>query len=106
MDRPLEGLTVVEGSAFVAAPSGGMALAQLGAEVIRFDRIGGGIDHKRWPLTPDGASLYWNGLNKENVPLRSTLLEGKDRSWLLSSSDGLETLLLISLLRAGCRIKV
>ncbi len=64
MDRPLEGLTVVEGSAFVAAPSGGMALAQLGAEVIRFDRIGGGIDHKRWPLTPDGASLYWNGLNK------------------------------------------
>jgi len=61
---PLEGLTVVEGSAFVAAPSGGMTLAQLGADVIRFDRIGGGIDHRRWPLTPDGASLYWNGLNK------------------------------------------
>ncbi|MBL77838.1 MAG: 2-methylfumaryl-CoA isomerase [Acidimicrobiaceae bacterium] len=64
MDRPLEGLTVVEGSAFVAAPSGGMTLAQLGADVVRFDRIGGGIDHGRWPLTPDGASLYWNGLNK------------------------------------------
>ncbi len=64
MTLPLEGLTVVEGSAFVAAPSGGMTLAQLGADVIRFDRIGGGIDHQRWPLTPDGASLYWNGLNK------------------------------------------
>ncbi|MBQ91051.1 MAG: 2-methylfumaryl-CoA isomerase [Acidimicrobiaceae bacterium] len=64
MDKPLEGLTVVEGSAFVAAPSGGMTLAQLGADVVRFDRIGGGIDHGRWPLTPDGASLYWNGLNK------------------------------------------
>ncbi len=64
MSLPLEGLTVVEGSAFVAAPSGGMTLAQLGADVIRFDRIGGGIDHRRWPLTPDGASLYWNGLNK------------------------------------------
>ncbi len=61
---PLEGLRVVEGSAFVAAPSGGMALAQLGAEVVRFDRIGGGIDHSRWPLTAQGRSLYWAGLNK------------------------------------------
>ena len=55
---------MVEGSAFVAAPSGGMALAQLGAEVVRFDRIGGGIDHGRWPLTAEGRSLYWAGLNK------------------------------------------
>lgn len=61
---PLAGLRVVEGSAFVAAPSGGMALAQLGAEVVRFDRIGGGIDHGRWPLTAEGRSLYWAGLNK------------------------------------------
>ena len=64
MTAPLAGLRIVEGSAFVAAPSGGMALAQLGADVIRFDTIGGGIDHKRWPLTQDGASLYWAGLNK------------------------------------------
>jgi len=62
--KVLDGLRVVEGSAFVAAPSGGMTLAQLGAEVIRFDPIGGGIDHRRWPLTPGGASLYWAGLNK------------------------------------------
>lgn len=48
----------------MAAPSGGMALAQLGADVVRFDRIGGGIDHKRWPLTDEGVSLYWNGLNR------------------------------------------
>ncbi|MBT3968754.1 MAG: 2-methylfumaryl-CoA isomerase [Actinobacteria bacterium] len=64
MVRPLDGLRVVEGSAFVAAPSGGMTLAQLGADVIRFDALGGGIDHQRWPLTGDGVSLYWNGLNK------------------------------------------
>ena len=64
MHNVLEGLRVVEGSAFVAAPSGGMTLAQLGAEVIRFDPIGGGIDHHRWPVTPDGTSLYWTGLNK------------------------------------------
>ncbi len=61
----LHGLRVVEGSAFVAAPLGGMTLAQLGADVIRFDPIGGGLDYGRWPLTNDGAhSLFWTGLNK------------------------------------------
>ena len=64
LDRPLSGMRVVEGTAFVAAPSGGMTLAQLGADVVRFDQVGGGIDHRRWPLTEDGVSLYWNGLNR------------------------------------------
>jgi 2-methylfumaryl-CoA isomerase len=60
----LHGLRVVEGSAFVAAPLGGMTLAQLGADVIRFDPIGGGLDHHRWPVTLQGRSLFWAGLNK------------------------------------------
>jgi len=41
-----------------------MTLAQLGADVIRFDQIGGGLDARRWPLTADGQSIYWAGLNK------------------------------------------
>jgi 2-methylfumaryl-CoA isomerase len=60
----LHGLRIVEGSAFVAAPLGGMTLAQLGADVIRFDPIGGGLDHQRWPVTAQGKSLFWAGLNK------------------------------------------
>jgi 2-methylfumaryl-CoA isomerase len=60
----LKGLRIVEGSAFIAAPSGGMTLAQLGADVIRFDQIGGGIDYRRWPVTEEGKSLYWHSLNK------------------------------------------
>ncbi len=60
----LEGMRVVEGSAFVAAPLGGMTLAQLGADVIRFDPIGGGLDRNRWPVTEDGKSLFWTGMNK------------------------------------------
>jgi crotonobetainyl-CoA:carnitine CoA-transferase CaiB-like acyl-CoA transferase len=60
----LHGLRVVEGSAFVAAPLGGMTLAQLGADVIRFDPIGGGLDHHRWPVTAEGRSLFWAGMNK------------------------------------------
>ena len=64
MYKILEGLRVVEASAFVAAPLGGMTLAQLGADVIRFDPIRGGIDARRWPVTKEGRSLYWAGLNK------------------------------------------
>jgi 2-methylfumaryl-CoA isomerase len=64
MSGILHGLRVVEGSAFVAAPLGGMTLAQLGADVIRFDPIGGGLDHHRWPVTADGRSLFWAGMNK------------------------------------------
>ena len=45
----LEGMRVIEGSAFVAAPLGGMTMAQLGADVIRFDPLGGGLDRGRWP---------------------------------------------------------
>ncbi|MFO1035602.1 MAG: CoA transferase [Geminicoccaceae bacterium] len=64
MVKLLQGLRVVEGTAFVAAPSAGMTLAQMGADVIRFDRIEGGLDHHRWPVTADGRSLFWAGLNK------------------------------------------
>jgi 2-methylfumaryl-CoA isomerase len=63
-DQPLADLRVIEGSAFVAAPLAGMTLAQLGADVIRFDQIGGGLDAQRWPLAPSGRSLFWAGLNK------------------------------------------
>lgn len=72
---PLHGLEVVECASFVAGPSGCMALGQLGARVIRVDPIGGGSDHNRWPVTPEGASLYWTALNKNKhsiaVDLRS-----------------------------------
>jgi len=64
MNGVLTGLSIVEGSAFVAAPTCGMTLAQMGADVIRFDLPGGGIDYRRWPVTESGTSIYWAGLNK------------------------------------------
>lgn len=64
MSDILAGLRVIEGSAFVAAPFAGMTLAQLGADVIRFDRLRGGLDYHRWPVTAHGDSLFWAGLNK------------------------------------------
>ncbi|SPM35684.1 Crotonobetainyl-CoA:carnitine CoA-transferase CaiB and related acyl-CoA transferases [Mycobacterium rhizamassiliense] len=62
--NPLTGITVVEVSSFVAAPLCGVTLNQLGAQVIRVDPIGGASDVHRWPLSADGTSIYWTGLNK------------------------------------------
>jgi len=64
MQNVLQGLRIVEASAFIAAPMCGMTLAQLGADVIRFDQIGGGIDYRRWPVTERNDSIYWADLNK------------------------------------------
>lgn len=76
----LRGMRVVEGSAFVAVPLAGMTLAQMGAEVIRFDRIGGGLDAGRWPLAPNGQSLFWSGMNKgkKSVAVDMKSPEGRD----------------------------
>src|SRR5438552_18295534 len=63
MARPLEGLRVVEVSAFVAAPLAGATLAALGAEVVRVEPPRGGIDSLRWPLHK-GRSLYRAGLDQ------------------------------------------
>ena len=62
--RPLTGVRIVEISSFVAVPLAGMTLAQLGAEVIRVDPIGGAADYRRWPVAESGESIYWAGLNK------------------------------------------
>jgi 2-methylfumaryl-CoA isomerase len=76
---PLDGLTVLEVSSFVAAPLGGLTLAQLGADVIRIDPIGGSADIGRWPLAPSGTSLFWTGLNqgKRSVTLNFRDPEGR-----------------------------
>lgn len=75
----LDGLRIIEGSAFVAAPLGGMTLAQLGAEVIRFDPIGGGLDYHRWPVTEKGQSLFWAGMNKGKKSIQVDIAKAEGR---------------------------
>jgi len=98
MPGMLDGLRVIEGSAYVAAPLGGMTLAQLGADVIRFDQIGGGLDRNRWPVTDDGQSLFWAGLNKGKrsiqVDLRSD--RGKELLTALISEPGEDSGILLT----------
>jgi 2-methylfumaryl-CoA isomerase len=82
---------VIEGSAFIAAPMAGMTLAQLGADVIRFDPIGGGIDYRRMPLARGGGrSLYWTGLNKGKRSLAVDLSRPQGRELIqeLATASG------------------
>jgi 2-methylfumaryl-CoA isomerase len=86
----LKGLRVIEGASFIAGPSCGLHLAQMGAEVIRFDDIRGGPDSRRWPLSPRGASFYWEGLNKgkKSVALDLSRPEGRELAMRLAASPG------------------
>ncbi|MCW0211808.1 MAG: CoA transferase [Pseudonocardia sp.] len=88
--RPLEGLHIVECASFVAGPTGGMTLAQLGADVVRIDPVGGGSDHLRWPVARDGESYYWASLNKGKrsvaVDMRSD--EGRELVTALIAAPG------------------
>ncbi|WP_327754068.1 CoA transferase [Sphingobium sp. SJ10-10] len=86
----LKGLRVVEGAAFIAGPSCGLHLAQMGAEVIRFDAIGGGPDYRRWPVAPNGDSLYWEGLNKgkKSIAIDLGRPEGRELAVALATAPG------------------
>ncbi|VTU45553.1 Succinyl-CoA:(R)-benzylsuccinate CoA-transferase subunit BbsF (plasmid) [Variovorax sp. SRS16] len=88
--RILAGMRVVEASAFVAAPLGGMSLAQMGADVIRIDPLQGGLDHRRWPVTPDDTSLFWCGLNKSkrSVALDTASAEGRELAAAIICAPG------------------
>ena len=87
----LNGMRVIEAASFIAAPSCALHLAQLGAEVIRIDQIGGGPDFRRWPLSPaNGSSLYWEGLNKgkKSIAIDLSRPEGRELAVRLITAPG------------------
>ncbi|QKR99346.1 carnitine dehydratase [Sphingomonas sp. CL5.1] len=86
----LSGLSVIEASSFVASPTAGLYCAQMGAEVIRVDQIGGGPDFHRWPVTANSDSLYWENLNraKKSVALDLARPEGRELLQALVRATG------------------
>jgi len=86
----LTGLSVIEASSFVASPTAGLYCAQLGADVIRVDQIGGGPDFRRWPVTTNNDSLYWENLNraKRSVALDLARPQGRELLQALVRATG------------------
>jgi 2-methylfumaryl-CoA isomerase len=83
-------MRIVEGASFIAAPLCGLTFVQLGADVIRFDPIGGGPDFKRWPLAASGTSFYWEGLNKgkRSIAIDLARPEGRELAVALITAAG------------------
>jgi len=94
----LAGTRVIESSAFIAAPLCGLTLAQYGADVIRFDLIGGGIDYRRLPVMPGGRSVYWTSLNKgkRSIAIDIRKPEGKEILRALVTAAGADTSVLLT----------
>lgn len=86
----LPGISLIEASSFIAAPTAGLYCAQMGMEVIRVDQIGGGADFHRWPVTANNDSLYWENLNraKKSVALDLGRAEGRELLQALVRATG------------------
>lgn len=82
MYQLLSGLSLIEASSFVASPTAGLYCAQMGAEVIRVDQIGGGPDFHRWPVTRGNDSLYWENLNRGKMSVALNLSDPSGRELL------------------------
>lgn len=84
--KPLQGIRVVELARVLAGPWCGQLLADLGAEVVKVERPGGGDDTREWgpPFVtgPDGANLgaaYYHSTNrgKRSVSIDIASAEGQ-----------------------------
>jgi len=75
-----------------------MTLAQLGADVIRIDPPGGRLDWRRWPVTDDGTSLFWCGLNKakRSVVIDLASAQGRELATALICAPGPEAGMLLT----------
>ena len=96
--QPLAGLRIIEFASFVAGPSAGILLAQLGADVIRVDPLGGGPDARRWPVSQaTGESLYWSSLNrgKRTIAIDVRNPEGRELVLALATAPGPEAGILV-----------
>ncbi|RYY94754.1 MAG: 2-methylfumaryl-CoA isomerase, partial [Comamonadaceae bacterium] len=54
------------------------------------DALQGGLDHRRWPVTPQGTSLFWTGLNrsKRSVALDLSTPEGRELATAIACAPG------------------
>src|SRR5215470_18056900 len=78
MPLSLDGVRVLELARFQAGPRGGMMLSDLGAEVIKLERLGGEETRKHPPMVR-GQSVYFTVYNrgKKSVCLDLRQDEGK-----------------------------
>ena len=89
MNKPLEGLRVIELGQLLAGPFAGCMLGYFGAEVIKIEPPGGD-PIRTWREVKDGTSLWWRSLarNKKCISLDLKSEQGRELvKELLLSAD-------------------
>ncbi|MEO1009952.1 MAG: CoA transferase [Bacteroidota bacterium] len=79
--KPLEGILVLEFAQFMAGPSAGLRLADLGARVIKIERPGQGEAGRKIALKNlflDGSSLVFHTANRNKESYTANLKDAKD----------------------------
>ena len=70
---PLDGIRILEITNLIAGPTGGRLLADLGADVIKFEPLGGDLSR------PIGRTYFYNlNFNKRSVSVNTSTDEGKE----------------------------
>ena len=80
-DYPLSGLLVVDFSQFLAGPSAGLRLADLGARVIKIERPGGGDLCRQLYISNlelDGESTLFHSINRNKESYAADLKNPED----------------------------
>ena len=70
---PLEGISIVDISNFMAAPGIGMYLGDFGAEIVKVERPGKGDELRTWGYAKDGVPLYWKVVNRNKKSVTADL---------------------------------
>ena len=86
MSGALDGVTVADFSRVLAGPLATMVLADLGAEVIKVERPGGGDETRAWgpPYDDHGMATYFQAVNRNK---RCVVLDLRDEAGLARARE-------------------
>ena len=93
MEKPLEGLKVLDLGRFIAGPYCGMKLGDMGAEVIKVESPGKGDDSRALgPPFIEGESAYYLSFNRNKKSIALNLREEKGRKILWELIEDVDVL--------------
>lgn len=80
MQKPLQGIRVIELGQLIAGPFAAKMLGEFGADVIKIEPPGTGDPLRKWRLLHDGTSVWWavSSRNKRSVTLDLRQPEGQE----------------------------
>ena len=91
--KPLDGIKVIDLTRVLAGPFCTMVLADLGADVVKVERPGGGDDGRHFgPFLPSGESGYFASVNRGKRSIALDLKDATDRGTILALIDKADVL--------------